>query len=47
MRGLRFSNLHDFVISATHSTEGTHICESCLSQLKSQLADYDLKSSKL
>lgn len=36
--GLRFSDMHTFKLDKPESTEGTHICELCLRQLKEQLA---------
>jgi hypothetical protein len=35
--GCRFQNLHDFKLSPPESTDGTHICNRCLDQLRVQL----------
>lgn len=37
LRGLRFTNLREFVLSDPEHTQGTHICIACLEQLRDQL----------
>lgn len=35
--GVRFSDLRKFTLSPPESTDGTHICNLCLGQLREQL----------
>jgi len=41
LKGLNFSGMAKFKIDEARSTDGVHICLSCLSQLKAQLIDAD------
>lgn len=41
MWGLQFSNLYYFRPGAAESTDGTHICGRCMSQLRKWNADLD------
>ncbi len=36
--GLKFSNLTDFKFAMVNSTDGTHICDKCMLQLKREIA---------
>lgn len=36
--GLRFKNTKQFVFDVARSTDGTHICNGCMEQLRQQLA---------